>query len=126
MAIHKGVQFYQETKALKGYKLMNVFLYDQIFYFIMFVSYMYYSSFDDTDGTLYRILCCSLATVLAYCYDDAQMGAFLSFTNATLPSLLGARILLNLRAVGESTGEIGTDVAPRLSQLAAISDIRLS
>lgn len=61
-----------------------------------------------------------------YYFDDAQTGATLSFTNATLPSLLGARILLNLRAAGESTGMAGTDIAPQRSQLVAVSDIRFA
>lgn len=118
---------------------MNVILYDQIFYFIMFVTSKAHDSVSYPPGphpktntsksSLYRILCCSFMTILAYYFDEAQLGAFISFTNATIPSLLGSHILFNLRAKAGKATDInhGTDGAPRLaSQLATISDICFS
>lgn len=44
-----------------------------------------------------------MASILMYYFDLTQMGGLNSFTYVALPSLLGVRMLLNMRAAGEAT-----------------------
>lgn len=87
---------------------MKILLRDQVLYFVLYVQIPPGFSSHPTSAHVYStqtysVLSCSLASTLVYYYADAEMGAALSFTNATLPSLLGARMLLNLKAAGEAT-----------------------
>lgn len=59
-----------------------------------------------------------MASILVYYLDLKQMGAVVSFTTAALPSLLGVRMLLNMKEASESTGSmvIISDIVPAQTQ----------
>ncbi|KAI5116273.1 hypothetical protein M0805_002619 [Coniferiporia weirii] len=108
LSVRKCAEFWRETAGLKGFKLMHVLIRDQVVYFAL-------------------VLACGVANVILIYVDEGVTSAGAIFTNATVPCILGSRILINLReAAGRNVYASSRSRSGSDSGAVVLSDVRFA
>lgn len=108
LALHKAAAMWRESSGLGGMGLLKVLIRDQAIYFLAWVST---SSQYLSDLIHYiRVIFVSVLQIIDDVFDQSTLVALIfSFVgNPTLLSLLGARLLLNMKEAGEKGLNQGT------------------
>ena len=108
LALYKAAEYWKMSAGFKGFTLVKVLIEDQIVYFLL---YVFLAVADLLTNANHRVISCSVFSILEFklqISDSFLVNVLEQLGSPSFLSLLGSRLLFNMKEAGERGQNEGT------------------